>query len=292
MKPLAVEIAAGETLLCDGATGTMLFELGLEPGGCPEEIALSRPELLESLAASYLEAGADIVETCTFGASPLKLSQYGLDGETEEINRRAVNAVRKAVGDGAYVGGCVGPSGKILEPYGDTSDAQVYESFRRQAEALVGAGVDCVLVETMLDINEAEIAIRAVKDVLDTLPVTASMTFEATPRGFFTIMGVDVATAASGLLEAGADVIGSNCGNGIETMVEIARALRSVTDKALIIQSNAGMPETENGNVVYRESPEFMAKHVENLLEIGVAIIGGCCGTTPEHIKAFRDLIG
>jgi 5-methyltetrahydrofolate--homocysteine methyltransferase len=169
------------------------------------------------------------------------------------------------------------------------SEEQVYDSYRRQMEALVSAGVDCVLIETMLDINEAKLAISAAKDVSADLPVTATMTFDAIPRGFYTIMGVDVAAAVSGLVEAGADVIGSNCGNGIEKMVEIARAFRDVTDHPLIIQSNAGLPEIEDGSVVYRETPAFMAERVQELLEIGVSIVGGCCGTTPDHIRAFRS---
>jgi len=199
--------------------------------------------------------------------------------------------VRDVVGNSAYVGGCVGPSGKLLEPYGDASETQIYDSFRRQMEALAGEGVDLVLVETMMDITEAKLAVKAAKDVSATLPVTATMTFNATPRGFFTIMGVNVEAAVAGLVEAGADVVGSNCGNGIETMVEIGRAFSETTDYPLIIQSNAGMPENERGKVVYRESPEFMAGRVKDLLEMGVSIVGGCCGTTPEHIRAFRELV-
>ena len=176
-----------------------------------------------------------------------------------------------------------------MQPHGDVSETQVYDSYRRQMEALVEAGVDCVLIETMLDINEARLAIRATKDVSADIPVTATMTFEATPRGFYTIMGVDIAAAVSGLVEAGANVIGSNCGNGIDKMVEIARVFRDTTDQPLIIQSNAGLPETEDGKVVYREAPAFMAERVGELLEIGVSVVGGCCGTTPDHIRAFRS---
>ncbi len=291
MKSIIDRISAGDALVCDGATGTLLFEMGLQHGESPESLALSHPDLLETLAKQYLAAGADIIEACTFGASPLKLSKHGLEELADQINREAVGAVRTAVGDKAYVGASVGPTGKILQPYGDVSETRVYDSYRQQMEALVAAGIDCVLVETMLDINEASLAIRAAKDVSPSIPVTATMTFEATPRGFYTIMGVDVAAAVTGLVEAGADVIGSNCGNGIDTMVEIARAFRNTTDHPLIIQSNAGLPEIEDAKVVYRESPAFMAERVEELLEIGVSIVGGCCGTTPEHIRAFRALV-
>ncbi len=291
MRSLADRIAAGETVLCDGGIGTMLFDLGLEPGNSPESVALNQRGMLEDIARQYFDAGADIVETCTFGATSLKLSQYGLEQETEKINSEAVGAVKTVVGDRAYVGGSIGPTGKILEPYGDTSEVEIYESYVSQVDSLVSAGVDCVLVETMLDINEARLAIKAAKEISPGIPVTAAMTFDAIPKGFYTIMGVDIPAAVSGLVDAGADVIGSNCGNGIEKMVEIARAFREVTDHPLIIQSNAGLPETERGRVVYRESPEFMAEHVQELLDIGVSIVGGCCGTTPEHIKAFRELV-
>jgi len=189
------------------------------------------------------------------------------------------------------VGASVGPSGKVLQPYGDVSEAQVYDSYCRQIEVLFTAGIDCVVVETMLDINEARPAIRAAKDVSAQIPVTATMTFDATPRGFFTIMGCDAAAAVTGLIDSAADVIGSNCGNGIDKMVEIARVFRDTTDHPLMIQSNAGLPDTAGGKVVYRETPEFMTERVEQLLEIGVAIVGGCCGTTPEHINAFRALV-
>lgn len=287
----ADRIAAGDTLLCDGATGTMLFELGLEPGGCPDAIALSNPDLLEEVARQYRDAGADIVESNTFGASPLKLAQYDLASSTEEINRRAVSAVRSVVGGRAHVAGCVGPTGKILEPFGDVSEEEVYDNYLRQMEALVASGIDLVMIETMIDVSEAKLAIKAAKEVSSGVPVTATMTFDATPRGFYTIMGVDVAGVAAGLLEAGADLIGSNCGNGIEKMVEIARAFREATDAPLIIQSNAGMPETESGEIVYPETPQFMAARVKDLLGLGVSIVGGCCGTTPEHIRAFREVV-
>ena len=288
---LAERIAARETLLADGAIGTMLFEMGLEPGVCLESIALTRPELLHGIAQQYLDAGSDIVETNTFGATSLKLSLYGLDDRTEEINREAVAAVRSVVGDRAYVGGCCGPTGRILEPYGDTKPGDVYESYCRQMSVLVDSGVDCLVIETMSDLTEAKLAVRAAKDVSPATPVTATMTFDATLRGFFTIMGVTIADAASGLTEAGADVVGSNCGNGVDNMVKIAREFRTHTDRPLIIQSNAGLPETAGGKTVYRETPAFMAERVEDLLDLGVSIIGGCCGTSPAHISAFRKAI-
>jgi len=291
MKPLLDRLRDGETLVADGAMGTMLLQRGLAPGGCPEALNLSRPEVLEEIAGLYLEAGADLVQTNTFGGSPAKLAQYELEGQAREINHGAVAAVRRAVGDRAHVCGSCGPSGRILKPYGDTAPELLYDSFRLQMEALIGAGVDCVCVETMVDLTEAALAIKAAKNVSPTVPVLATMTFDPTPKGYFTIMGTSVARAAAGLKEAGADVIGSNCGNGIERMVEIAREFRRCSDTSLVIQSNAGLPELKDGQPVYGESPTFMADQARELVAAGVNIIGGCCGTTPAHIRALRRMV-
>lgn len=291
MKKLLDRITDGEVLVADGAMGTMLIARGLPPGVCPEEWNLTRPEVLEEIASLYLEAGAEIITANTFGASPMKLGPYGLADRTEVINAAGVAAARKAVGDKAYVLGDVGPSGRLLEPYGDANPDEVYESFKIQARALVSAGVDVIFVETMMDLNEATLAVNAIKAVSLDTPVVAAMTFDETPGGFCTIMGVSAEDAASGLAAAGADVVGSNCGNGIENMVKIAGEFRANTDLPLIIQSNAGLPETVDGELVYRETPEFMAARVKDLLDAGVSIIGGCCGTTPEHIRAIRAAV-
>jgi 5-methyltetrahydrofolate--homocysteine methyltransferase len=291
MKPIAEHIVSGKTLVADGAMGTMLLQRGLEPGNCPESLTLSNPEVLEQIAESYLAAGADILETNTFGASPARLATYGLDDKVEELNAAAVRAVRSVAGDRAYVAGSCGPSGRLLEPYGDAKPSDLYDGFQRQIESLITAGVDCVFVETMIDIEEAMLAVRAAKNISPATPVAAAMTFDPTPRGFHSIMGVSVAAAASELEEVGVDAVGSNCGNGIENMVEIARAFKEVSDLPLIIQSNAGLPETVNGAVVYGETPSFMARKAKELVSLGVSVIGGCCGTTPEHIAALRAIV-
>ena len=209
----------------------------------------------------------------------------------QRINEEGVRAVREAVGPSAYVGASVGPSGKILKPYGDTDPDVVYDGFLQQVRCLVDVGVDLVLVETMIDLPEAKLAVRAIRDVSPTIPVTAAMTFDATPRGFFTVMGVSIEQAATALAEAGADIVGSNCGNGIENMIRIAADFRKSTDLPLIIQSNAGLPRTIDGKLVYDETPAFMADKARGLLDLGVLVIGGCCGTTPEHIAAFRKIV-
>jgi 5-methyltetrahydrofolate--homocysteine methyltransferase len=247
--------------------------------------------VLEEIARLYLDAGADILETNTFGGSPLKLALHGLEPKTVTLNRAAVEAVRRVVGDRAYVAGSCGPSGRLLEPYGDTSRDAMFTSFQRQMAALIAAGVDCICVETMTDLAEAQLAIRAAKDVSATMPVLATMTFDPTPRGYFTIMGVSVAAAAAGLQVAGADVIGSNCGTGVEHMVAIAREFRRHTALPLLIQPNAGLPRMVGDAAVYDESPAFMADKARGLIDAGVAIIGGCCGTTPAHVAALRALV-
>ena len=291
MRAVLERLRAGETLCGDGAWGTQLMVRGLEPGNSPEGLNLSHPELLAEVAKLYVEAGADLITTNTFGGSPLNLASHGLEDRTEEINRAAVEAVRAVVGDRAYVSASIGPTGKILTPYGDTEPEVVREAFVRQMSALVAAGADLLCIETMIDLSEAEIAIEAARTVSAEIPVIATMTFDPTPQGFFTIMGVTIERACSGLVEAGADIIGSNCGNGFDGMVEIAREFARHASVPVIIQSNAGLPEHHAGELVYPESPEFMAARVGELMDLGVLIIGGCCGTTPAHIRAIRSAI-
>ena len=295
VRGLLQRLSTGKTLLADGAMGSMLLARGLAAGACPEECNLSRPELLEEIASLYLEAGADLIQTNTFGGSALKLDAYGLRDRTEEVNEAAVVAVRRAVGDRALISGSCGPSGKMLKPYGDVEPEEMLASFLRQSRALVGAGVDAICVETMTDLAEATLAIEAALSAASeagrAVPVMATMTFDQTPRGYFTIMGVDIAAAAAGLAKAGAAVVGSNCGSGIEKMIEIARGFRKHTELPLIIQSNAGMPEVRGDEVIYTETPQFFAEKAQELLRIGVSILGGCCGTTPDHVRALRKLL-
>ena len=291
MRPFLERAKNGPVLVADGAMGSFLMEHGLEPGSAPESFNLSRQDVLREVAGLYLEAGAEVVQTNTFGGSALKLAAYGLDDRTEEINRLAVEAVREVVEGRAYVSGSCGPCGRTLLPYGDAEPDDVRASFRRQMKGLVEAGIDVLCIETMTDLAEAKLAIEAARGVSVDIPVMATMTFDATPRGFYTIMGVDVPSAAAGLLEAGANLVGSNCGNGIENMVAIAREFRACTDAPMLIQSNAGLPQLVGGEVVYNETPEFMAGHARELLELGVQVIGGCCGTTPAHIRALRGAL-
>ncbi|MBM3696380.1 MAG: hypothetical protein FJW79_10690 [Actinobacteria bacterium] len=289
--PFRERLSRGEVLVGDGAWGTMLMARGLAPGTPPESFVLERPEAIREVAHLYLEAGADLITTNTFGGTALNLSGYGLADRADEINRRAVALVREAAGGSAYVSASVGPSGRLLAPVGDTDPEEVRAAFERQIRILVEAGADLICVETMTDLQEARLAVAAARTVSAEIPVLATMTFDPTPRGFHTIMGVSVEQAARTLQAAGADVLGSNCGRGSDTMVEVARAFRGVTSQPLLIQANAGLPEVRRGALVYPETPEFMAARVGPLLEAGVSIVGGCCGTTPEHTKAIRAAV-
>lgn len=288
MKPILERLRSGDILVADGAMGTMLFQRGLQPGQCPESFNLAQPAMLEEIASLYLQAGADIVQTNTFGGSPVKLAGFGLAAQAERINRSAVACVRSAVGDRAYVSGSCGPSGEMLKPYGSADEEALSGSFKEQLSALIDAGVDLVCVETMTDLREASLAIRAAKSISPSTPVMATMTFDRIPRGYYTIMGVSIDKAVEGLTGAGADIIGSNCGHGVDNMIEIARQIRMISDKPIAIQSNAGLPVQQGERVVYPESPAYFGDRTAELIAAGVSIIGGCCGTTPEHIRAIR----
>jgi len=289
MKSLLEHLGDGATVIGDGALGSLLIARGLRPGQCPDLMSLEHPEVVASIARDYLAAGAELLTTNTFGASPLKLADYGLEERAVEINRAGVRIAGEVAGGNAWVSASCGPCGKLLEPYGDTSEETVAAGFALQMEALAGA--DAICIETMTDLREAVLAVRAAKTILPAVPVMATMTFDPTPRGFFTIMGNSVAEVCAGLEEAGADVVGSNCGNGIERMVEIARAFGEHTDLPILIQSNAGQPRMVGGEVSYDESPEMFAAAVPALLAAGARIIGGCCGTTPEHTRALAGAL-
>ena len=291
MNPILNRLKNGEILVSDGAMGTMLFQSGLIPGECPESFNLSHPEVLKDIAGKYFKAGADIINTNTFGGSPLKLSDYKLEDKTEEINKNAVSFVKEIIGGSAYVSGSCGPSGKMLKPYGDLEPEELFEGFVRQVRAMSDAGVDIICVETMTDLTEAQLAVKAVKEVLRELPVMATMTFNKIPRGYYTMMGVSIENAVNGLQEAGADIIGSNCSNGIDNMIEVTKQMRSLSTLPILIQANAGIPENKNGQLIYPESPDYFAERIKALINAGASIIGGCCGTTPKHIKAIRDVV-
>jgi len=291
MDNILRRLGRGDIIVGDGAFGTMLMRRGLRQGSSPETVNLQAPELLEEVSSLYLEAGAEIVTTNSFGGSSLRLRHFQLEGEMERIDRVAVEAARKAVGDRAYVSGSVGPTARLLKPFGDTGPEEIYESFRAQIEVLLGCGADLVCIETMTDVAEAELAVRAAKDIRATVPVMASVTFEKNSRGFRTLMGTTIEDTARRLRQAGADIVGSNCGHGSDAMLAIAREFVQHAGIPVAIQSNAGLPVQSGDGLAYPETPEFFSGKAAEMLRLGVQIVGGCCGTTPEHIRAVRQAV-
>ena len=288
---LLQRLERGDLLISDGATGTFLQQHGLEPGGCPEEFNASRPEVVREMARRYFDAGSDMALTNSFGGSVFMQKKYGYGERVAEFNRLAAEHVRSQAPDGRFVVGSVGPTGEFLEPLGPVSEDEMYDAFVEQVKALEEGGADGVVVETMTAIEEAALAVRAVRENTS-LVVMATMVFDKGPRGFFTMMGVTPEQAVSAMQDAGAHVVGSNCGNGIDNMVEIAGRMRAETDGFLLIHSNAGIPAMRAGQIIYPESPEYMAERFRELADIGVNIVGGCCGTGPDHIRALAAAVG
>lgn len=281
-------------LVADGAWGTMLQEHGLQAGTCPEIWNLEEPDKVRSVAAAYAQAGSDLVLTNTFGGSTLALKRHGLADRTEELNAAGARLSLEGAPE-KLVAASIGPTGAFLPPMGEVTEAEMKAAFAAQIRAVLKAGVRILCIETMTSVQEAASAVQAARKVAAELSaevdVMATMTFTETPKGYRTFMGVDCRTAVEKLTEAGADVLGSNCGNGIEQMVPIALEFRRYSDKPILIQANAGLPQIEKGVTVFRQSPEHMARWVPRLVEAGVTIVGGCCGTTPEHIRQIRSQI-
>ena len=285
-------LKTGKILVSDGAWGTILYQKGLNAGECPDEWSLTHGDVVKDIAQSYIAAGADMVETNTFGANRFKLQYFGLQDKVAEINEAAARASREAAGDDKYVIASIGPSGKMLL-MGDVTEEEFYDCFREQAVALEKGGADAVCIETMSDADEAIQAIRAAKENTN-LEVIATFTFDKTLQGDYrTMMGLSPSEAIRAALDAGADIIGTNCGNGMERMIDIVKEIRAeFPDAFILVQANAGLPVLVDGVSTFPETPEMMAANVPALLEAGANIVGGCCGTTPAHIKAIKEAVG
>ena len=288
MKALFERVAQGEILISDGAMGTFLHARGLAPGECPESWCVSHADIVRNIAESYAAAGSDIVETNSFGGTSFKLKAYGLADQAAIFNRAAARLAKEAVAGKGYVAASVGPTGQIVEEEGgNVTAAQLYESFKEQVIALAEGGADAICVETMWSVQEAAQAIRAVKQNTP-LPAICTFTFEPGIKGFRTTMGVKPDRAVRAALDAGADMVGANCGNGIANMIEITRQMRATAPQTpILIHANAGLPVVENGETVFKETPEYMASRVAELIAAGANVIGGCCGTNPNHIAAM-----
>jgi len=273
-------------LVSDGAWGTQLAERGLPAGTVPETWNADRPDAVEAVARAYVEAGSSVILTNTFGGSRLKLAKVGLADRAADLNRRGVEISRRAAGDRALVLASIGPTGELLAPLGTLGRDEFIDVFAEQIAACIEGGAHGVCIETMAALEEAEAALLAARQVA-AMPVVVSMTFSQGPKGFATMMGVRPEQAAAALTDAGADIVGSNCGNGIAGMIEVARGFRAATDLPLWLKPNAGMPRLVGDKTVFPESPDEMAGKVAALVEAGANFVGGCCGTTPAHIRAM-----
>ncbi|MDR2589031.1 MAG: homocysteine S-methyltransferase family protein [Spirochaetales bacterium] len=284
-----MKITQDKVFLADGAWGTELFKMGLEAGASPEEWNLTKPDCVRKIAENYLCAGSEIILTNTFGGTRFQLERHGLAGKVREINRTGAALTREACAGRALTAGDMGPSGKLFI-MGEVSENELFEAFAEQAAALKEGGSEYLVVETMTDIGEMEIAVRAAAGT--GLPVVASLTYEKNARrDYRTVMGHSPQDAVRAAIAAGASVIGANCGGGIDAYEELARLLCTLTELPVWIKANAGLPELVDGKPVYRMDAGIYASHAAKLLEAGVSVIGGCCGTSPEFIRKMRPLV-
>lgn len=284
-------VKSGKYLVSDGAWGTFLQKKGLMPGECPELWCVERPEDVTAIAKSYIDAGADMVETNSFGGTCFKFEHYGLQDRVGEINQAAAKCSKIAAGADKWVLGSIGSTGKMLI-IEEVSEQQMYDAFKEQAIALEKGGADAICIETMSDIDEAVLAIKAAKENTK-CEIICTFTFERTVKGDYrSMMGVSPTSAALAAIEAGADIIGTNCGNGMERMLDIVKEIRKAApDMPILLHANAGLPEHIDGADVFPETPEMMASLVDDMIKAGANIIGGCCGTTPEHIVAIKKAV-
>jgi homocysteine S-methyltransferase len=287
MQDFIQAIADEHVYLFDGAMGTMLYSKGVFINKCYDELNLRNPEIVLEVHKQYVRSGAEILETNTYGANRVKLGAFGIDDELRDINIAAVEIARRAAGDSVYVAGAIGPLGIRIEPYGPTSVDEARGYFREQAEALRDGGVDLFVLETFSNIAEVEQGIAAIRDVCS-LPVIAQMTIGTDGR---TIYGDTPRTIAQRLDRAGADVIGLNCSVGPDVMLDAIEEMSAVIARKISCQPNAGLPREVNGRQMYMASPDYMGKYAKRLIHKGVKFLGGCCGTTPEHVKVMADAV-
>lgn len=279
-------------LISDGAMGTMLQERGLTDGGAPELWNVENPSAIEDVLEQYAAAGANLITTNTFGGTRGRLQMHGLEDRLFELNKAGAEIARKVAlrHPGCYVMGDVGPSGELMEPMGTMTLDGAIEIFSEQIQALVAGGVDAILIETMSDLQEVEAAVKASREVAPNLPIIATLSFDTNMR---TMMGVKPAVAITTLAEEGVKIIGANCGRGVDEMRVIAKELVDARPDGIFIitQTNAGLPKLVGGDFIYDGTPEELAKYAQEMKLLGVNVIGSCCGSTPAHTAAMKEVI-
>jgi 5-methyltetrahydrofolate--homocysteine methyltransferase len=291
MSRSILDLIRQRTVLLDGAMGTELMARGLPQGTCPESWNVEKPAVVEEIHRRYFAAGSDVVSTNSFGGSRIKLAGHGLEGRTVELNLAAARLARTVTPAGRYVAGSIGPTGKFLKPQGEFAEGEFEAVFAEQARALADGGADVLLIETQYDLREALCALRGARRD-SPLPVFVTMTFNAVPRGYFTLMGDTVARCMQGLEKEGARAVGANCTLNSEQMTGLVKAMRQETRLPLIAQANAGQPVLgSDGRVSYSQGLEDYVRFIPDLIRAGANIVGGCCGTSPAYIRAMAESI-
>jgi methionine synthase I (cobalamin-dependent) len=290
MNPFLKRMQSDETLVADGATGTNLHKMGLQPGIAPEDLVLDRPDLILKLETAFAESGSDILLTCTFGGTSLRMKDSKYAQRVSEVNKQAVELTRKAasIRNGILVGGSIGPTGLLMKPYGVLTPEEAFAAFHEQALGLAAGGVDLLVIETMFAFDEADAAFKAARSVSD-VPIVVSFSYD---RGVRTMMGVKPAEMIKRYKEMGAVMVGANCGTSLENMEKVAQEYAAAEPGfPLWIKPNAGLPRMVNGNTVFDITPEQMGAFASRFAALGARVVGGCCGNTPEHIAAIAKTV-
>ena len=288
MSSFLDRLADGRVLLTDGATGTNFQQMGLPPGVSPEEWVFDVPERVRELQARFVRAGSEFALTCSFGANPVRLADGPLAGRVRELNIRAVELAREVVGADGLVGGSIGPTGQLVEPYGPLTRERCQAAYAEQAQALVEGGVDVLVLETFFALEEALWAVDGIRGVSE-LPLIVSFSFD---QGTRTMMGVSPADVAGAFEPLGVAAIGANCGRSLEDNDTVVDEFLRATNVPVWVKPNAGIPQVIGDSVVYEADPATLAAHVADYARRGVRIVGGCCGTTPEHVAAIARALG